>query len=149
MFHQTAKPRSLPDLGQLDPGEEGVDRQLLHLEETMNLSPFKVICEKGVVVLSEEGDECCLISVASLCIVCVHIGNAPEISVRKRALGNSPMALSCQFQSSCFLHNFVLCPCSSSLLQELKPPVYFQRQINTVLECLLQNSFFCVKYVWL
>lgn len=62
MLQQTAKP-NLPDLGQLDPGEEGVDRQLLPPEERMNLGAFKVICEKGIVVLAEEGDEWCLISV--------------------------------------------------------------------------------------
>ncbi|XP_033375565.1 uncharacterized protein LOC117245492 isoform X2 [Parus major] len=42
MLHQTAKPNNnLSDLGQLDPGEEGVGRQLLHPEEKMNLGPFK------------------------------------------------------------------------------------------------------------
>lgn len=53
MLQQTAKPSSLPDLVQLDPGGEGVDRQLLHPEEKMNLGPFKVICEEGMVVLAE------------------------------------------------------------------------------------------------
>ncbi|KAF4788823.1 hypothetical protein TURU_156221 [Turdus rufiventris] len=46
MFQQTAKPSSLPDLGKLDPGEEDVDRQLLHPEEMMNLGPCKVIFYK-------------------------------------------------------------------------------------------------------
>lgn len=67
MLQQTAKSSSLPDRGELDPGEEGADRQLLLPKEKMNLGPFKVICKKGVVVLGEEGDECYLISVADGC----------------------------------------------------------------------------------
>lgn len=85
MFPQTAKLSRLPDLGQLDPGEEGVGRQLLHLEEKMNLGPFKVICEKGVVVLAEEKDECCLISVAipRLSCLCAHRKLPCSIRVQK------------------------------------------------------------------
>lgn len=54
----------------------------------MNLGPFKVICEKGVVVLGEEGDECFLTSVAIepeflICLVCVHIESSLEIRVQK------------------------------------------------------------------
>lgn len=64
MLQQTAKPRSLTELGQLDPGEEDVDRQLLQPKEKMNQGPFKVVFDKGVVVLAEEGDECCLIAIA-------------------------------------------------------------------------------------
>lgn len=77
MLQQTAKANSLPDLGKLDPGEEGVDRQLLHPEERMNLGPFKVICERRVVVLGEEGDECCFISAATPCFSCLYAQETP------------------------------------------------------------------------
>lgn len=77
MFQQTAKPSSLPDLGKLDPGEEDVDRQLLHPEERMNLGPFKVICEGRVVVLGEEGDECCFISAGIPHFSCLYVQETP------------------------------------------------------------------------
>lgn len=79
MLPQTAKPSSLPDLGQVDPGEEGVDRQLLHLEEKMNLGPFRVSCEKGMV---EEGDECCLVSIAIPCLSCLCAHRKLPCSIR-------------------------------------------------------------------